>query len=288
VPSEPRLGRTLVFRTLRLSGLPWLLREALQRRRVTVILYHDPDPELFERHLHALRRRYSIIRLRDFANALRAGETSRLPLKPLVITLDDGHRGNHELMPVLERTSTPVTIFLCSDIVGSARRYWFLHAPDRQELKRLPDEERLARLEARGYAHEGAQREALSDEEIRAMTGPLVDFQSHTRSHPILPRCPDGKARSEVIDSRRELAERYGLDIYAFSYPNGDYGERELALAREAGYACAITVDPGYNGPATDPYRLKRIALDDSDGVDELLVKVSGLWGVLRTIVGRR
>ena len=45
-----------------------------------------------------------------------------------------------------------------------------------------------------------------------------------------------------------------------------------------------MTVDLGFNSSRTDPFRLKRIGVDDKDGIDELIVKVSGVWGLLRWV----
>lgn len=280
-------ARRLAFRVLRLTFLPALLRETLQRRRVTIVLYHDPDPRAFERHLLVLRRHYSIIELRAFVEAVTSGTAARLPRKSLVVTLDDGHRGNRTLLPVIERMGVPVAIFLCASIVGSNRVFWFKHVEDPGPLKRISDPERLERLRLAGVPEYGKDREALSDEEIKEMTGKRVDFQSHGNSHPILPRCEDATARREIFESKDELASRYGLDIYAFSYPNGDYSERELRLVREAGYLCGLTIEPGSNTASTDPYRLKRISIDDPDGIDALLVKSSGLGEPIRALASR-
>ncbi len=78
------------------------------------------------------------------------------------------------------------------------------------------------------------------------------------------------------------MEQEYGLGIYALAYPNGAYSEREVTLAHRAGYECAVTTEVGYNGPATDLYRLKRLGLTDAAGTNELLVKTSGVWGWLR------
>ncbi len=279
--------RQFGFRVLRLSLLPVLLRETLQRRRVTIVLYHDPEPRAFERHLSVLRRHYSIIELRTFVDALTRGTMRELPRKALVVTLDDGHRGNRALVPVLERLGVPVAIFLCASIVGTERPYWFKHVDDPGPLKRIADAERLERLRLAGLPEYGNGREALSDDELEEMSGPLVDFQSHGRSHPILPRCDDTTARMEIVGSKEELGSRYGFDIYAFSYPNGEHSERELRLVREAGYQCGVTIEHGFNTARSDPYRLKRICIDDFDDIDALLVKSSGLWGGIRALSAR-
>jgi peptidoglycan/xylan/chitin deacetylase (PgdA/CDA1 family) len=278
----------LGFRLLRLTLIPVLIRHTLQRERVTLLLYHDPAPATLDRHLEILKQLYSIIDLRTYVSALCDGTTSKLPHRALVVTLDDGYRGNRSLLPVLERLGVPVTIFLCASIVGTKRRFWFKHARDVAALKRVSDSERLERLARDGFSAYGEECEALSNGEIREMSGPHVDFQSHGLSHPILPHCGRAKARAEIFESKDALDTRYGLDIYAFSYPNGDYTEREVRLVREAGYRCGVTVDLGFNTGATDPFRIRRICIADADGIDELLVKCCGLWGAIRRVLDCR
>jgi poly-beta-1,6-N-acetyl-D-glucosamine N-deacetylase len=282
--------RALVFRLLRFSFLPDLIRHTVQRRRVTILLYHKPDVETLERHLGALRRRYSIISLRTFLDQFSTPQTSQLPERPLVLTFDDGYRENYDLLPLLERERVAITIFICSGIVGSNKAYWFTERKDAERLKELPDEARSQAIEDGKHAElaRTPTRQALSDDEIMHMSGPLVDFQSHTVSHPILPRCGTEKAVREIARSRIHLEARYGLDVVALAYPNGDYSDRDLLLTEEAGYACGLTVDAGFNTLGTDRFRLKRICIDDRDGVDELLVKASGLWAVLTRLVRKK
>jgi peptidoglycan/xylan/chitin deacetylase (PgdA/CDA1 family) len=124
-------------------------------------------------------------------------------------------------------------------------------------------------------------RQALSRTEIDALKR-LVDFQSHTVTHPILTACSDEKAEHEIVQSKRKLEEQYSLSIQALAFPNGDYGEREIALARKAGYACALSMDCGLNDERTDLFRLRRIPLPDEASVHELLVKTSDLWDLFR------
>lgn len=278
--------RRFAFALLRWSGLPFLFREILQRRRVTIIMYHDPKPGVADQHFRALKSRYNVIALREYVQAHRTGHLNGLPPKSLVITLDDGNKGNHALLPLLRRHGIPVTIFLCSGVVGTHRHFWFEHdmgGYDHQLLKAMPDEQRLEILQRFGWEEtkEFPDRTALSREEIEEMKQD-VDFQSHTRFHPLLPRCSAEKAYTEIRQSKEDLEREYGLDIYALAFPNGDYSEREIAMAAEAGYACALTVEAGFNGPDTDLFRLKRLGLTDEAGLNELLVKASGLWGYVR------
>jgi peptidoglycan/xylan/chitin deacetylase (PgdA/CDA1 family) len=131
-------------------------------------------------------------------------------------------------------------------------------------------------------------RAALDGDQITELK-PYVDFQSHTVTHPILPRCDDDKALRELADSRLDLQRRYGLRVYAVAYPNGDWSQRDLRFARQAGYRCGLTVRSGFNGPRTDPFRMRRIAVnDDMDGVHVVVLKACGVWGALRSVSPRR
>ena len=282
------LLRRIAARVLRVTAVP-VVRAVRAPRTAAILVYHDPAPATFERHVQALRRAYSIVSLRELVAAHACGSYAQLPPKPLAITFDDGHRRNAALEPVLRRLDVPLTIFVCSGIVGTNRGFWFLHVADSATLKSLPDEERLARLGAAGFDETAAlpEPDALADEEIERLR-PLVDFQAHTISHPILPTCSDEKAHREIADCKGDLERRFGLDVYALAYPNGDHSEREVELAREAGYLAAVSMEPGLNQPSHDVFRLRRIVVnDDADGVDEVLVKASGLWALIRLATRR-
>jgi peptidoglycan/xylan/chitin deacetylase (PgdA/CDA1 family) len=282
--------RALLARLLRLTLLPLLVRETIQSRQVTVVFFHEPSPERLRAHLAALRRRYHLISLRQFIEALEQARTRELPRKSLVLTLDDGHASNFALKQLFEELGVPTTIFLCSGIVGTGRRFWFKHAEVAVDsLVHLPDSERLERLQAIGFDEEleSNDREALSTAEIEDLKT-CVDFQSHTISHPVLPYCSNEKAEEEIFGSKRDLERRYTLDVYALAYPNGDYSDREVLLAKRAGYRCAVTADPGFNSDATNPFRLKRMSIGDSEGIDELIVKTSGVWGWVKDTIASR
>lgn len=284
--------RNLVFFLLRLSGVPLILRELVQRNKVTILCYHDPVPSVFEQHIRALKKRYNIITLKDYADSRTGKSTQRIPPKSLVITIDDGFATNFQLQDVVANHCVPVTIFLCSGIVATNRHYWWTatQSPDDAVLmEKLSDDERLQELQKQGFQElrEYDTRQSLSSNEIRELKG-LFDLQAHTQLHPILPRCSTNRARREITECKTELEKKHGLSIYAFAYPHGKYGDREVAITKEAGYQCAVTTDSGFNTNMTNLFKLKRICINDSAGVNEVVVKVSGLWDVLRNLVPER
>jgi poly-beta-1,6-N-acetyl-D-glucosamine N-deacetylase len=273
-----------------MSGLPFLIRELIQRQRVTIIVYHRLDPDRADRHFSSLRARYNIVSLADYMDC-RTDSGKSLPSKPLIVTFDDGHKSNYALKPVFEKHQIRPTSFLCSGLVGTNRHYWFdteMNEEMRQSLKRISDQERLEILARLAFSEtaDGTTRQAMSAGEIDEMK-PLVDFQSHTVYHPLLPRCSESRAAEEISDSKTELESKFGLSIYALAYPNGDYTAREIAAAEAGGYTCALTLDHGFNSRNTPPFQLKRICINDDATIDELLVKASGLWGFLKNMIRR-
>jgi peptidoglycan/xylan/chitin deacetylase (PgdA/CDA1 family) len=285
--------RNMIFKALRLSGLPFLLREIAQRNRVSIVMFHDPAPEAAERAFLFLKKKYNLIALDTFLEARRTGSLNSLPPKALVITLDDGHRRNRELLPMIQKHQIPVTIFLCSGVVDTRRHFWFLEqypGMQKEALKQITNQKRLAGLAQAGFQHEREYEgpvQALTKVEIEEMK-PAVNFQGHTVFHPCLHTCSDEEARMEIFHCKKTLEQTFGLPVNALAYPNGDYSLRDIELLKAAGYSCAITVDFGFNNLHTDPYRLKRLSIDDTDNTDAICVKASGLWTFLLGLFGKR
>ena len=275
----------VVYKSLRYSGVAWLWREIVQRRKVTFLLFHDMDVADAERSFTYLKKHYHIIGLSDYLEAVRLGV--KLPPKSVVITFDDGHVSNYQMLPVIQRLQIPVTIFLCSSIVGTHRHFWFRHSEEMkyqvEALKQLTNQQRLEALKQFGFEQqqEYADTQALSKEQIAEMKD-VVDFQSHTCYHPILPQCDNEEAQWEIAESKQQLECNYGLEISALSYPNGDYSLRDIQMAKEAGYSCGVTVDSGYNDFHTDLFRIKRFSVNDAKTITELMVKASGCYALMK------
>lgn len=284
---------------IRYSGLPWLIRRRVARRRASVVLYHDPSPASFEAHLAFLSKHYRFISLDTLVDALYAQDWSKVPEYALVITLDDGHARNAELVEIARRYEAHPTIFLCSQVVGTARQFWFNAPPDQAEVERLkylPDSQRLEQLAERWdfdptRDHPSQPADALSRGDLAAMKE-TFHFGSHSRFHPTLPTCDEASLREELELSKGETAELAGSDCLHFAYPNGDYTEREVEAVRRAGYRSARTIDVGWTDLGSDPFRLKITGISDDAPLDMVVAQLSGITRWIRDLVrkalGRR
>ena len=85
---------------------------------------------------------------------------------------------------------------------------------------------------------------------LRALArDPAVTFGAHTVSHPMLAKHGREAAAREIAEGRARLEAEIGRPVRHLSYPVGDPGSagpREFALARELGFATAVTTRPGH------------------------------------------
>ena len=148
------------------------------------------------------------------------------------------------------------------------RIYWALRARPEEEL--LAATGALARAAGVSSA-EIADRLFMDWDEAAAFAQrPLVAAGAHSRAHRMLAKGPEAEALAEMAGSKAALEQRFGRAVDAFAYPVGDptsAGPREFTLAREAGFACAVTTRPGmlYAEHAAHLWALPRVS-------------VNGLW----------
>jgi len=282
--------KKLFIKFLRFSGLPFLFREVFQRNKVTIVMFHDLDPEDARPVFSYLSSKYHLLSLQDYLEARRNGTSHQLPPKSLIITLDDGYARNYELLPVVRELQIPITIFLCAGLLDTRRHFWFLFRQremNHVSVKDLPNTQRLEVLGERGFRQDREFDEAQSLSRLQIMEMKEdIDLQAHTLYHPFLSKCTDTEAWKEIHDAKDILERDFGLKINAMAFPHGDYTDRDIEMVKRSGYQCAITVDYGSNTRKTDLFRLKRLSIDDSGDIDLLSLKASGVWAFIRILTG--
>ena len=278
--SPAKLARRALAGLLALTGLPALVRH-VTHHKVGILLYHDPSPEVLDRHLAYLRRHYELIPFSRLVEALARRDFSLIPPHSLVIHIDDGYASNHELLRVIERHGVHVTLYLCSHIVDTQREFWSKLQGGRSKwLTRIDNGQLLEKLQREADftpEKEYERRRALSSEEIHVMEA-YVDFQSHGRFHFSMPTLRDDSLLDELWESKERVEELTGRPVMHFSFPYGDHGSREIDAVARAAYFTARTTEPGWVAVQTDRLRLPIVADVPKDAsVLELRAHLTGL-----------
>lgn len=174
--------------------------------------------------------------------------------------------------------------------------YWWLRSLDEPSARAITH--RLA-CDADFDPNAFCRDLVMAWDEIRALAAdPLVTIGAHTSTHYALSKLTDAEARREITESAHRIEAELGRPCRHFSYPYGcesSAGEREFSIAREHGFATAVTTRKGLlQGAHSDAlWALPRLSLN-GDFQDSRYIKVllSGapfaFWNAVQRIGGRR
>lgn len=107
----------------------------------------------------------------------------------------------------------------------------------------------LQKLLIKTGVKESSTPTVLTWEEVEEMSHHDIYFASHTKSHSILTLIDADMVIEELRASKQIIENKTRSKIDLLSYPNGDYNENIMDIAKEAGYIAAFTTTPGINYP---------------------------------------
>ena len=187
--------------------------------KIPILLYHnfvttvpdtDPDnfnyintPESFEENIKTfIENGYTIISIKDLNDA-SSGKTE-LPVKPLIITFDDGYYSNYEyIYPILKEYNVKVSIFIITDKIGK---------------------------EIDGIKYLGW------DECLEMQNSGLVEIFSHSKNHVFYNKLPIREIRDDVKESYEMIENHLGKqDLKVFAYPYGAYTTETVRALKNIG-----------------------------------------------------
>ncbi len=259
----------------------------------------------FSAAMRLIQKRYRVLTADEFYWLARNGE-SISPLSVL-ITFDDGFRNNLLAAEILQQLGMSATFFVLSAPLESEFVPWYLRfahilSARRRESCQAPwgavrFSNRLACRRWRAAAKEHllacspAQRDAELNQLSDELAAPPIDptdedyrfmnaadllrlrelgmsIGGHSATHDNLTRCDDTELRREMLDSADRLAEASGGPIEDFSYPDGRFDDRVLAVARRR-YRMAFAASSRVGG--ADMWRIPRRGADDCRDVRRVL-----------------
>jgi peptidoglycan/xylan/chitin deacetylase (PgdA/CDA1 family) len=243
----------------RARSAAWLMRTRghLDTSGLRILFYHrvadDRDelavkPAAFVEQMDYLASEaYRVVDVLTAIDLLDSGE----PLaRTVALTFDDGFLDVAEhALPVLSERGFRATVFVAPAVTdGRASFDWYREQPP------LLTWEDILELDRDG----------------------TLRFEAHSLTHPNLPAIDSQTVTEEIVGSKRELENRLGRVVNAFSYPTGLYGARERKIVADAGFRAAVSCEPGINDRSTDRFALHRRQVDARDNLLDFRAKLGG------------
>lgn len=103
-------------------------------------------------------------------------------------------------------------------------------------------------------------------DDARELADAGIELGGHTVHHHVLATLAPERQLAEVGEGRASMRAALGCEAVSFAYPFGrawDWNEDSVAAARAAGFQNAVTTHAGTNTARTDPFRLKRLMIDE-------------------------
>jgi peptidoglycan/xylan/chitin deacetylase (PgdA/CDA1 family) len=284
----------------------------------------------FENQIRYLCETRDMLTLDELVQCIR--NRKPLPKRAAVITFDDGYKDVYAYAyPILKKYNVPAIVFLTTGHIGTRNLFWFdkvryalQNTPlktlkldgignialgqtnDRlqafstvvEQLKNLSEEkkdgliEELIRVSGVDIPADLGKEIILSWHDVIEMSNNGIDFGAHTVTHPILAKVSRDRATYEIRQSKKEIEERLGKPVTAFSYPQGnlnDFNNEIVDLVKESGFTCAVTTMPKMVTQKADLYELGRIPPGQDYSRFKLFASgsYSDMKGIVRRTKGR-
>lgn len=217
---------------------------------IPVLCYHDvtsnnPDnngllisPEKFKEQLQYLKdNNYTPITLDELYDYLR--NNKEIPEKPVVITFDDGYKGNYEYAyPILKEFKFPATMFVIANYVGGS--------------------------------------DFMTTEQIKEMSNNGIEIESHTSKHDDLSKLNETEQVETLKNSKTSLEKIIEKPVNFIAYPFGRYNSNTRIAAEKAGYKLGFNLNGNFADRKDHNFNIDRIYVNGNDSLKEFESKLIG------------
>ncbi len=161
--------------------------------------------------------------------------------------------------------------FVIDLLVSTAKRQVFIEKFDEQfnEIEAAVAKDALAWFAWLGEVQEPELPAHLTWTHVKALADNGWELGSRGTDGWPLAGKEASAIEAQLADSFRTIQEKAGQAPVGISYPDGDYDEFVVRLARRAGYLCGVSTDPARAEGAEDLFSLPRIQIYQANAPDE-------------------
>lgn len=217
---------------------------------IPILCYHDvtpnnPDnngllisPEKFKEQLQYLKdNNYTPITLDELYDYLR--NNKEIPEKPVVITFDDGYKGNYEYAyPLLKEFKFPATMFVISNYVGGA--------------------------------------DFMTTEQLKEMSNNGIEIESHTSKHDDLSKLNETEQVETLKNAKTSLEKIIEKPVDFVAYPFDRHNSNTRIAVEKAGYKLGFNLNGNFADRKDHNFNMDRIYVNGNDSLKEFESKLTG------------
>lgn len=228
--------------------------------KIPILMYHQIDqppkrgtnlrglivsPQSFARQMAFLKLLgFKGLSMQDLLPYLQGQKTGKV----VGLTFDDGYKNNvQNALPVIVKNGFTATCYGVSSMIGGTNSW------DQGKVAEKP-------------------LMTLADWQTWRNAG--MDVGSHTRHHSKLTELSDDEARTQIVESKRELEQSLECSVNHFCYPYGAFNSAHRDMAALAGYVTATTTQRGRVEPGADAWTLKRIMIARATTLIQFAAKI--------------
>lgn len=227
----------------------------------SILMYHSiglnnkfstVNPKKFEEQLIYLKKKgYAIIPLEEMITRMHKKASL---YKCISLTFDDGYDDFYfTVFPLLQKYGICASLFVTTGFIGGVMT-----------------------------TRQGQKFQIVSEEQLKEMAhSPFVALYPHTEKHPKFSEVSTEEAITEIDVSRQRLESIIQRKTNIFAYPFGISTEPVVSyLLQQGSWLGAVTVQSGLVSDTSNPFLLRRNAVDSAVGMWQFRMKLSD--GIVR------
>ena len=196
---------------------------------IPVLMYHklgyekDNDavlaPKNFEEQMKLLHDKgYHTLTMEQLYAYVTEGKA--VPVKPVVITFDDGYKDTYTIAyPILKKYNFHATLFINPSNIG----------------------------------------ERLTWDELKEMQAGGMTISNHSYYHKHLAQMSPEEALMNISKGQEILNAQMGIENPWFCYPYGSYNKVVIGYVQDQGMKMAMAMSPGWAHKGDNPYKIDRV-----------------------------
>lgn len=159
--------------------------------------------------------------------------------KNVIITFDDGYLDNYEFaLPLLKKYNFKAINFIVSDLIGKDNSWDIFHP--KYKLKKL-----------------------MNKNQIKEWIQSGNKIGCHTANHKNIKFLNDNELNYEIIKSKKNLENEFGVPINYFSFPYGSINLNKLFMIKNI-FDCSVTTLRSRYSSVNDKFLIPRVGINST------------------------